>query len=229
MKQIFNSIVDVLFPKVCVGCETILSDNENLLCSYCRFELPRTNHLFEDENSAFKKFYGIVALQKVAALVYFEKKGIVQRSLHQLKYKNAQNLGVLFANMFEDDLNESGFFSHDSCIIPVPLHPKKYKERGYNQIQSFCETLATNHEIDLNTTSLIRKMYNKTQSKKNLMERNTTIENAFGVSAIIPPQKNLILVDDVLTTGSTLIQCVKALQQIPHKSISILTIAYSHS
>ncbi|UYW00804.1 ComF family protein [Flavobacterium agricola] len=228
MKSILRSILHVVFPEVCAGCKAILNGNERLLCSYCRYEMPKTNFLTQPNNEAYKKFYGIVPVNKVAALLYFEKDGITQHILHQLKYKNQPELGALLANMFADALQASNFFPTNCCLIPVPLHPKRLKQRGYNQIHAFAKTLAKNHNLEINKDILVRNLYNKTQTKKNLTERNLGEKPIFGLSDWVTQAQHFVLIDDVLTTGSTLIQCAKVLQQIPDAEVSILTLAYAH-
>ena len=228
MKSIFHSVLDVLFPKICAGCQAVISNNEALLCSYCRFELPCTNFLNQPNNEAYKKFYGIVEVSKVASLLYFEKEGITQHILHQLKYKNQPQLGILLANMFENEIKGSQFFDSDCCLVPVPLHPKRFKERGYNQIQLFTDALAKNHDLVVDNFSLIRTVYKKTQTTKNLEQRTTHNKSVFALSGTTPLRNKIVLVDDVLTTGSTLIQCIKTLQQLPGLEIRVLTIAYAH-
>ena len=230
MKQVLESILELFFPTVCNGCEAVLEDNETLLCSYCRYELPATHFLYTHENESFKKFYGLAPITKAASLLFYQKNGIVQKILHQLKYRNQQNLGVLIAHMFEEDIRLSHFIPQDCCIIPVPLHPKKLKQRGYNQIQTFCETLSANHHTPLETTILKRGIYKNTQSKKNLLDRNfDQNSNVFFADAEELNYKNIVLVDDILTTGSTLLQCIKALEKYRDKNIYVLTIAFTHS
>lgn len=230
MKQVIESILEIFFPTICNGCQTLLEDNENLLCSYCRYELPSTNFLYTQENESFKKFYGLAPITKAASLLFYQKEGIVQNIIHQLKYRNQQNLGILLANMFEEDINSSNFIPQDSCIIPVPLHPKKLKQRGYNQVQTFCETLSKNHNTPLDTTILKRRIYKNTQSKKNLLDRNFDQQQAvFYAEPEFINHKNIVIVDDILTTGSTLLQCITALQKYPNKNIYILTLAFTQS
>jgi ComF family protein len=229
MKSIFKSVIDVVFPPVCTGCYEVLADHEYLICSYCRFEMPKTNFLFHADNEALHKFYGIVPIQKVASLLYFEKEGITQHILHHLKYKSQPELGILLANMFEDDISKSNFFDSDACLIPIPLHPKRLKERGYNQVHLFTKTLANNHNISFDDDLLIRTVYKKTQTNKNLEQRNASFDSVFKLNKTISESQNLVLIDDVLTTGSTLIQSIKTLQQLPYVNISVLTIAYAHS
>lgn len=228
MKSIFHSALDVIFPKFCVGCESILLDNENLLCSFCRYEMPRTNFLQYHKNAAYKKFYGIVTVHKAAALLYYEKTGITQRILHHLKYKNKPEIGILLANMFFDDLEYYNYFEPNSCLIPIPLHKKRLRERGYNQTLLFTEVLAKNHNLEIDTQSLTRTVYNKTQTKKNLEERQAYNMSMFNLESNNLENRHLVLVDDVLTTGSTLIQCIKVLNKIPNTKISVLTMAYAN-
>jgi ComF family protein len=227
---VFNYIIDLFFPKVCAGCHTILITNETVFCTNCRHELPLTQYHLDPKNEAVKKFYGKIAIEHASALLYFNKKGIVQELIHNLKYKGHEEIGTVLGNWYMEDLKELILETPFDVVIPVPLHPKKFRERGYNQVTTFGKALAKGLKINYNDTLLYRKKYSKTQSKKNLIGRSENIENIFDVHFTAENQnKHFLIVDDVLTTGATLEACSKALLKIPGAKISIVCMAMAHS
>jgi len=227
---VFNYIIDLFFPKVCAGCHTILITNETVFCTVCRHELPLTQYHLDPKNEAVKKFYGKIAIEHASALLYFNKKGIVQELIHNLKYKDHEEIGTVLGNWYVEDLKELVLETPFDIVIPVPLHPKKFRERGYNQVTTFGKALAKGLKIDYNDAVLYRKKYSKTQSKKNLIGRSENIENIFDVLFTEENQnKHFLIVDDVLTTGATLEACSKALLKIPGAKISIVCMAMAHS
>jgi len=227
---VFNYIIDLFFPKVCAGCHTILITNETVFCTNCRHELPLTQYHLDPKNEAVKKFYGKIAIEHASALLYFNKKGIVQELIHNLKYKGHEEIGTVLGNWYVEDLKELILETPFDVVIPVPLHPKKFRERGYNQVTTFGKALAKGLKINYNDTLLYRKKYSKTQSKKNLIGRSENIENIFDVLFTAENQnKHFLIVDDVLTTGATLEACSKALLKIPGAKISIVCMAMAHS
>ncbi|UTN05081.1 ComF family protein [Flavobacterium bizetiae] len=226
----FNYIIDLFFPKVCAGCHTILITNETVLCTNCRHEMPLTQYHLDPKNEAVKKFYGKINIEHASALLYFNKKGIVQELIHNLKYKGHEEIGTVLGNWYVEDLKELSIETPFDVVIPVPLHPKKFRERGYNQVTTFGKTLAKGLNIAYNDTVLYRKKYSKTQSKKNLLGRSDNIENIFDVTFTVENQnKHFLIVDDVLTTGATLEACSKALLKIPGAKISIVCMAMANS
>jgi len=227
---VFNYIIDLFFPKVCAGCHTILITNETVFCTVCRHELPLTQYHLDSKNEAVKKFYGKIAIEHASALLYFNKKGIVQELIHNLKYKGHEEIGTVLGNWYVEDLKELVLETPFDIVIPVPLHPKKFRERGYNQVTTFGKALAKGLKIDYNDAVLYRKKYSKTQSKKNLIGRSDNIENIFDVIFTEENQnKHFLIVDDVLTTGATLEACSKALLKIPGAKISIVCMAMANS
>ena len=226
----FETIVNLFFPKVCAGCKSFIGTNEYVVCTVCRHALPLTNHHLNSENEAFKKFYGRIPVENVSAFLYFHKKGIVQEMIHNLKYKGHEEIGTLLGEWYASDLDNCNFIKSIDAIIPVPLHKKRLKERGYNQITNFGIALSENFKIPLNDSILKRKVYSKTQSKKNLLGRMDAIETIFDVNfKEEDANKHYLLIDDVLTTGATLEACSKALLKIPGTKISIVCMAMAHS
>ncbi|WP_337967738.1 phosphoribosyltransferase family protein [uncultured Flavobacterium sp.] len=226
----FNYLINLFFPKVCAGCHTVLVTNETVLCTSCRHEMPLTQYHLDPKNEAVKKFYGKIEIEHASALLYFNKKGIVQELIHNLKYKGHEEIGFVLGNWYVEDLKELNLEIPFDFVVPVPLHPKKLKERGYNQVTTFGKTLSKGLNIPYNDSTLYRKIYSKTQSKKNLSGRSDNIENIFDVISTEDLQnKHFLIVDDVLTTGATLEACSRALLKIPGTKISIVCMAIANS
>lgn len=225
----FKNLINLFFPPVCAGCHSLLLSNEKVICTICRHNIPLTNHHLNSENEAFKKFYGRIPVEHSSALLYFHKKGIVQELIHNLKYKGQEEIGTILGEWYAEDLNNSSIINSIDEIIPVPLHKRKLRERGYNQVTNFGLALATNLNIAYNPSLLVRNVYSKTQSKKNLLNRSEGIDTVFDVYfSEKDHNKHFLLIDDVMTTGSTLEACSHALLKIPGAKISIVCMAMAH-
>jgi len=192
--------------------------------------MPLTQYHLDPKNQAVKKFYGKIDIQFASTFLYFNKKGMVQELIHNLKYKGHEEIGTVLGNWYAEDLKEIQLEIPFDVVIPVPLHPKKFKERGYNQVMTFGKALAEGLKIPYNDSVLYRKKYSKTQSKKNLLGRSENIENIFDAVLTEENQnKHFLIVDDVLTTGATLEACSRALLKIPGTKISIVCMAMANS
>jgi len=225
-----KKLLKLFFPEVCSGCSEILLQNENVICTTCRHDLPLTNHLLQTENEVFKKFYGKIMIEHASSMLYFHKKGIVQQLIHNLKYRNNTKTGELLGNWYVEDLKSNETLKTIDYIIPVPLHKKRLKERGYNQVAGFSEAIAKGLEKTYCDSILVRNEYASTQSKKNLIGRNSVSDSTFQAQfSETHHNKHFLLVDDVLTTGATLEACGKAILKIPNAKLSIVTIAMSQS
>ncbi|WP_291098561.1 MULTISPECIES: ComF family protein [unclassified Flavobacterium] len=226
----FKNSINLFFPPVCAGCHSFLLSNENVICTLCRHNIPLTNHHLNPENEAFKKFYGRIPVEYTSALLYFHKKGIVQELIHNLKYKGQEEIGTVLGTWYAEDLKNSTIIQSVDEIIPVPLHKRKLRERGYNQVANFGRALSKDLNLKYNDSVLFRKVYSKTQSKKNLLNRSDGIDTIFDVSFTEKDHhKHFLLIDDVITTGSTLEACSHALLKIPGAKISIVCMAMAHS
>lgn len=225
-----KNLINLLFPKLCAGCNSLLLQNEVIICTNCRHELPLTQHHLIHNNYIAKKFYGIIPVEFCSAMLYFHKDGIVQNMIHHLKYKNQPEIGTFLGNWYANDLKAIAKDQKFTTIIPVPLHKKRYRERGYNQVTTFCEALSQNLGIEINDQLLYRKIYSKTQTKKS-KEARSEIKNSLFDVTFSPSDcgNHFLLVDDVITSGATLEACAKAILKIPDAKISIITIAYTDS
>jgi ComF family protein len=226
-----TSLTNLFYPPVCAGCDSFLLHSEKVICSRCRHEIPLTNHHLDPENEAMKKFYGKIPVVFAATFVYYHKKGIVQEMIHGLKYHGLEEIGSVIGDWYSQDLKKIDLLDDIDEIIPVPLHRRKLRERGYNQVTRFGKSLSENLSVGYNERLLVRKIYSKTQTKKNLLGRSEVGKNEI-FSAEFDERdygKHYLLIDDVLTTGSTLEACGRALLKIPNARISIVCMAMSHS
>jgi ComF family protein len=192
--------------------------------------LPLTHHHNLKDHEMHRAFYGIVPFEFGASLLYFRKKGIAQQLMHNLKYKNQQEIGTFLGNIFSKNVLDLPVFNSIDVIIPVPLHKKRLHERGYNQVTTFCEALEKNLAIPIIDSVLVKSINLKSQiqkSKENRLETNKnvfSIENAHKIEG-----KHILLVDDIFTTGATIEVCAKEILKIKNTRISIVTMAYTQS
>lgn len=224
-----KNLINLIFPKVCKGCNHLLLKNESVICTDCFHNLPQTFHHKMEENEVTKKFYGLIPIEFGAAFLHFKHDGIVRQLIHNLKYRGKEEIGTVLGNIYATDLEDLVKAHQVTEIIPVPLHAKRYKERGYNQVTTFCKTLSENLNIPLNESLLVRNLYTETQTHKNKEARQYQT-NLFDVNFSEKDEsKHFLLIDDVITTGSTLEKCARALLKIPNSKVSIITIAFTLS
>ena len=225
----FQSFIDLIFPRICAGCQQPLQHKEELICTDCRFELPLTNsHLHEDEKLN-KRFMGKVKLEHSLAYLKFVKGGKVQRIMHELKYKGNIEVGELLGRMYGSDLKENGFSDKFDVILPVPLHSNRLIIRGYNQSDSLAKGLSESLQVEWQNDILKRGISTETQISKTRLERYENMKDVFFVDK--PEglsEKRIVIVDDTLTTGATLESCVLALNDVGVKNVSIIAFAATY-
>ncbi|QDA60094.1 ComF family protein [Hymenobacter jejuensis] len=224
----FADFVSLIFPRVCLACEEALRRGEQHICTNCRVELPYTGYhtLAPAQNPLARRFWGKVPLRYTLSYLKFLRRGRVQHLLHQLKYKGQQEVGQVLGQWYGAELAAQGFAAEFDLIVPVPLHPRKLAQRGYNQADSFAEGLASALSAPWSAHALRRTAHTKSQTQKNRVERWQNVANVFEVtesSAIAG--KRILVVDDVLTTGATLEACAAVLLAAGAQEVSIATIA----
>jgi ComF family protein len=205
VSRLASDMLNLLFPELCNACGNYLYHGEKEICTKCLFDLPYTDfHLFH-QNRVAQQFWGRLPITAAMALLYFKKGTKVQQLLHQLKYNDRTEVGVKLGNLLGEKLKQSAYYNNVDLIIPVPLHPKKQKQRGYNQSQFIAEGLASVLEIPTSADNLVRDKMTESQTKK---ARYTRYENMQEVFSVSKPNdlngKNVLLIDDVITTGATL-------------------------
>lgn len=220
-----SDFVSLFYPNLCVGCDETLPKGSDYLCPKCHYNLPKTRTHELEVPQFSEKFQGVIPIQHILIYLHFYKKGVTQKVLHQLKYGNQPQIGELIGKWYGYDLLEAGFENSFDLVVPVPIHKKRLKQRGYNQSEHFGIGIAEVLNITINTADLVKTKHVSSQTRKVKLDRIKNVENVFEV---INPNtfedKNLLLVDDLLTTGSTLIGCAEVLLKCKPKSISIATI-----
>lgn len=220
----FKDLMNTVFPDTCLACHSALRQGEPELCTSCRLALPLTNHHKDHENEFWKKFSATLPIAHALAYLKFQKRGVTQKIVHALKYYQNQEIGIMVGKWHGSVLHEEGY--RFDLILPVPLHKSRLAKRGYNQSDCFAEGLAASLQTNWSATLLKRNKATETQTRKERHERWANVANIFEVTN---PQeikgRNIAIVDDVVTTGSTLDTCARAVLAYEPKSISLIAIA----
>ncbi len=202
--ELWKDFILNVFPAICINCNDTLVRDEQYICSSCKISLPKTKDYNIPTNRLFQKFAYESKIKHVSSFLDYNRQGITRKLIHKLKYKGETDLGILLGRMYAEDLNKHTLLKPD-YILPVPLHPKKLKRRGYNQSELIAQGLSDILNVPMDPNLLHRMKYTSTQTKKSKVNR---WENVGEVFAIPEPKKlknkKVMLVDDVLTTGATL-------------------------
>ncbi len=226
--QFIKDIANLFFPKICLSCNTVLTTQEKVICSFCIFELPKANYSDLNDNPVEKIFYGRIKIESATALFLYAKKGNVQKLIHNLKYFGHQEIGVLIGNILGNEMVTSNRFKNIDYIIPVPLHKNRLKSRGYNQVTKFGEQLSNKIKAPYIKGILIRKSAAKTQSKKVRFDRWKNVKDMFSIQDLSAFENmHVLLIDDIITTGATLEACCNELLKIKGIKISIAVMAFT--
>ena len=226
LAKIINEINNILLPRVCFGCNTQLFRGESILCAVCRHDVPLTDHNYLEENVVDRIFYGRIPIKKAASFTFFSKNGLIKNLLHWLKYKNQEQIGGFLGDWCGAQLKNDLGLDNIEVVIPVPLHPKKLKKRGYNQVALFAQKIAENIQAEYRDDVLLKVINTKTQTKKDRQLRWETSKEAF----VLNPKaeinfRHVLLVDDVITTGATIEICSRTLLELHDLEISVLSMA----
>jgi ComF family protein len=223
-----NDFMSLIYPRRCEACGNALYQHEEFICSFCHVSLPRSNYHLLPENEILRLLAGRVPLKHASSVFVYEKKGRVQGMLHAIKYQDQKELGAYLGRLYASGQSEKEVFKGVDVIVPIPLHRKKLRSRGYNQSEWFARGLSEALEKPLDTSSLVRVAHTATQTRKKKYER---WENVEGIFKLLNPGafagRHVLLVDDVITTGATIEAAWLALQGSASASLSVLSIAFA--
>jgi ComF family protein len=224
--HLLNDLLSLFYPEVCAACGTLLHRNEDTVCLSCRHLLPDTGYELVADNPVARMFWGRVRFEQVTGLYFFSKKGKVQHLIHELKYKNNRDAGIFLGHELGKRLLDSPLYTNIDVIVPVPLHPKRQRKRGYNQSDLIAKGISEITLWPVNHHNLIRASTTATQTKKS---RSARWENVKDIFVLRNPDafadKHILLIDDVITTGSTIEACAIALSKANAVRVSVAAAA----
>lgn len=230
--SLLSSFRDLLFPPVCAACGKALEEGEKSLCSFCRADMPLTENWREPENELYRLFRGTCELESASAFYFYDKESHYANIIRNIKFKNQRRLGREMGFWYGSQLcAESELYYGADKIIPLPLHPRRKLWRGFNHAEDIAEGMAEAMDIELDTESLVRVKYSAPQSRqRSRSERVLNIQDAFDVPDVSKLEgKYIILVDDVVTTGSTIRDCIMMLnKKVPSCRVSLASLSFVH-
>lgn len=223
--SLLEDFLELFYPRVCSGCDEHLRKTEENLCLICKQSLPLTYFWDYDVTPVEKLFWGKVQVESACSYLHFEQEGVVQKLMHRLKYDGKTAIGSELGVMFAHKLTETGWFKNIDLIVPIPLHRTKELRRGYNQCSFIAGGMAEVLGVPVSRNALYRVKSSATQTKKSRFDRTENVEDAFkGIHKTVEG-KNILLIDDVVTTGATLTAASVKLLEAGAKSVSVATIA----
>jgi len=224
--DLWDDFISLLFPRLCYACGNHLVKNEKTICTLCYISIPRTNYHLVPDNPVEKLFWGRCRITRAAAFSYYTKGSRIRKLIHNLKYKGIKEIGEEIGRIYGYNLKSSGFVSDIDLIVPVPLHKSKQKKRGFNQCDLICKGIALATGLTVDNYSLKRTEKSETQTKRSRYERWTNVE---GIFEVVHSEnlngKHILLVDDVITTGSTIDACACELLKIEGVRVSAVALA----
>jgi ComF family protein len=219
-------VVGLFLPRSCSGCDRPLLQAEQAICLHCSEDLPRTRFHDDGRNSVEQLFFGKLPLHAASAFLHFSRNGMVQHMLHNLKYRGDREAGLELGRRMARDLMRSVRFADVDAVIAVPLHPRKERQRGYNQAQVLVDGMREVWPMRDLGSELGRTVRTTSQTRRGRMERWTNVQDAFRMLDPAALQGcHVLIVDDVITTGATIEACARALQHTPDVRISVFACA----
>ena len=231
MISFWSRLLDLISPRLCVVCGNRLAVTEEVVCSKCYLHLPRTDFGHDlYENVMAKLFWGQIKLEKATALFYYEPHAETVQILYEMKYKNHPEIGVVMGRMMAKELMKSGLFEDIDALVPVPLAKKREHERGYNQSLELAKGVSEVTQLPIANQVVKRTKFVDSQTHRGRWERNENVENVFElVDGDSLSGKHVLLIDDVVTTGATIIACAQEMQKASNVRISVLALGFAKS
>ncbi len=229
MTNWWTRLLDFISPRQCVVCDNRLSPTERSLCSRCLLHLPRTTYQFTPtDNPMAQLFWKLIPIQRAAALIYYEPRSEVARVVYQLKYGDRPDIGEDMGRLMASEMQLAGFFDDIDLLLPVPLSPKRLRQRGYNQSEQLARGISDITHLPIVTKAVRRKHFRQSQTQLNRQQRQENVEDMFQLHDATPLRdRHVLLIDDICTTGATLIACANAVRDVPGIRISVLTLGFT--
>jgi ComF family protein len=221
-----ENLLSLFFPQYCPGCGHTLGRTERAICVKCLARLPRTCMHEQEDNPLEKMLWGRVAALSATAFLHMPRHSLVHRLLHDLKYHQNQEVGKRLGQLFGAELASGRRLAGVDCIIPVPLHPRKQRARGYNQCHCIAEGMTSAMGCAWDGAALVRTKFTQSQTRKHRFERWQNVGEIFRVANPgTLAGRHVLLLDDIITTGATVEACASALTNVPGLRLSVAALA----
>ncbi|MFT4204794.1 MAG: ComF family protein [Chitinophagaceae bacterium] len=227
-RNLLEDFEHLFFPRFCPGCAVDTVPYRQTICLNCLMELPETGFFDLAENPVKNILKGRLAVERAASLYYCARVSKLHNMIHQLKYKHNADIGLFLGRLLGRQMLSSGWKNDLDLLVPVPLHPERERQRGYNQTKLIADGIAHLTSIPIVTDALVRTRYTQTQTHKGRSERIANMEDRFRVVKAEKLQgKHVLLIDDLVTTGATLEFCGQEILKVPGTRVSIATVGKS--
>jgi ComF family protein len=228
LKEIAEDFLSLFFPAVCLSCGDSLVRGEEMLCTRCMVEINRTGFHLKHDNSVEQLFWGRCQIERGAAFSVYNRGSRIRKLIHLMKYRGHKEIGFALGKLYGSYLHGTPFMEGVDMLVAVPLHPDRLKKRGYNQSDYIARGLSAATGVPVGEGVLYRVSATNTQTRRGRFERWENVEGLFALSDEKQLSgKHFMIVDDVITTGSTLEACAEALHRCSNVKVSVVTLAVS--
>lgn len=225
INSIYSSFLDMVFPKFCLVCDEILSQKEDQICWSCLVDLETTDNYKFAQNELTDLLANTYLIHKAASYYHFKKDGVLQKMIHDLKYNNNREIGSWLGQQIGVGL--ASWLEEFDMIIPVPIHKRRRVIRGYNQAEVIAQGLSKETSKPVETNAIKKKIHNDSQTNKSKLERLKNVSGVFEVqNSELIEGMNILLLDDIITTGSTILSCISEIYEKSRpRKVSVLIVA----
>ena len=225
----WTRFLDFISPRQCVVCGERLAPTERSLCSVCVLHLPRTTYQFTpDDNPMAQLFWHLTPVERAAALFFYEPHSEMARLVYDMKYHDRPDIGEDMGRLMANEMQFARYFDGIDVLLPVPLSRKRMRQRGYNQSEQLAIGISDITHLPIVTKALRRKHFVKSQTQLSRHERQENVDDMFELrDGSLLQDKHILLVDDICTTGATLMACIEVLKDIPGIHLSVLTLGFT--
>lgn len=216
-----KDFLSLIFPENCVSCRRSLNSTESYLCTHCKIDLPFTNDHLNKYNRLFQKFAFEPKIKSASSFLYFQRHGVTQKLLHEIKYKGKKKLALQIGKWYSSYLTQIDV----DLVVPIPLHKSKFRKRTYNQSELIGKGIADELNLPQRSDLCIREVATETQTSKTKAQRWLNMENVYSECIEDLSGQSIMLVDDVITTGATVGMFCQRLVESNVKEIHIVSVA----
>lgn len=230
--SLWTRLLDLIAPRTCVACGRRLSVTEEAVCTACNIHIPRTGfHNRPYDNPLARLFWGQIPIERATALFFYLPHSLTSRLVYSLKYHSRPDIGVVLGRQMASEMASSGFFDGIDGLLPMPLASKRRRQRGYNQSEMIAKGISEVTGIPVASNVVVRKSFERSQTQLDDWERRENVKGAFVLKAeeVDLEGRHLLVIDDIVTTGATILACTSVLKNVKDIKLSVLSLGFTSS